>query len=162
MLRAPIVHYSPAPKDVVRVALDMLRLHKGELLFDLGCGDGRILIMAAKYYNVKAVGIEIRRGLARIAKENAKRAGVADLVEVIRGDFFRIDLSKADAITLYLSSKVNEALKMKFINELRDGTRIVSIFFPIPSWNPIEVRKVRTPIKDFNVYLYEMNPEIRR
>jgi len=159
-MRAPIVHYSPAPKNVVRVALDMLKLKKNDILFDLGCGDGRILIMAAKLYGVRAIGIEIRRALVKIARENARKAGVLPLVEIIRGDFFRIDLSAATAITLYLSSTVNNALKVKFMRELRPETRLVSIFFPIPSWTPVEVRHVRTPIKDFPIYLYKMDQNV--
>jgi len=159
-MRAPIVHHSPAPKNVVRVALDMLKLKKNDILFDLGCGDGRILIMAAKLYGVRAIGIEIRRALVKIARENARKAGVLPLVEIIRGDFFRIDLSAATAITLYLSLTVNNALKVKFMRELRPEARLVSIFFPIPSWTPVEVRHVRTPIKDFPIYLYKMDQNV--
>ena len=160
-IRAPIVHYSPAPKNVVRVALDMLKLKEDDILFDLGCGDGRILIMAAKLYGVKAIGIEIRGALVKIARENARKAGVLHLVEIIRGDFFRIDLSAATAITLYLSSTVNNALKEKFVRELKPGTRLVSIFFPIQSWTPVEVRCVHTPIKDFPIYLYKIDRNAR-
>ena len=153
-LRAPVVHFSPAPRPVVIKALELLDLRPGELLFDLGCGDGRILIEAARRYRVRAVGVEIRRWLASLARRNALKAGVGDLVQIIRGDFFRISLTRADAIVLYLSTKVNEALKPKLERELKPGARVVSIFFPIPGWSHEKEAVVRTPIREYRIRLY--------
>ncbi len=154
MSRAPVVHYVPIPRNIIYKFLDPLNLSKKDVLWDLGCGDGRILIAAAKHYGTRAIGVEIRRGLARIAHRNIVKHSLTDRAEVIHGDFFRIRITSATAITLYLSTRVNEALKGKFCKELRDGTRIASLDFRIPGWEPNSIIKCNDGIRSHNIYLY--------
>src|SRR5690242_12253971 len=103
--------YVNSPERAVDKMLEMASLKPGETLYDLGCGDGRILIAAAKRYNVKAVGIEISGRLAKTAAENVKKAGLQDQVKVVHGDFMKTDLGAANVVTLYLATAANDTLR---------------------------------------------------
>jgi len=153
-LKAPIVHYAPTPRRLIKPMLDILNLSPEDVVFDLGCGDARLLIEAARRYGSRCVGIEIRSWLVKIARRRVLRSGVADKVDLIRADFFRVNLSHATAIILYLSTKVNEALKEKFDAELKEGTRIISLDFPIPGWIPDKVEAVHDGLRERKLYLY--------
>ncbi len=152
--RAPIVHYVPMPKNVVYELLKLLSPSSDDLLMDLGCGDGRVVIAAARIYGSRGVGVEIREWLAKIARRNVLKAGVADKVDIIHGDFFRIRLTPATLVVLYLSTKVNEVLRLKFEKELKEGTKIASLDFEIPGWTPISVIETRSAIRSHKIYLY--------
>ncbi len=135
-----IVPYVPVRKEVIPLILDVLELGPDDVFYDLGCGDGRVAIYAAKHYGVKkSVCVEINENIATQALVNAVKEGVAERVHVINDDFMNVNISDATAIYIYLLSSVNEALKPKFLSELRPGTRIASLDFPIPGWNPVKI-----------------------
>jgi ubiquinone/menaquinone biosynthesis C-methylase UbiE len=135
----PLVPFVPTRNEVLPAVFKLLNLREGDVFYDLGCGDGRVVVEAAKRFPIKkAVCIEMKKELAEETRRRAKREGVEDMVEVIEGDFFKVNLSGATAIYMYLLTSVNEALKPKLRRELRPGTRIVTLDFPIPGWMPVK------------------------
>jgi len=132
----PDVIYVPTPEPVVDAMLNLARVREGELLYDLGSGDGRIPITAAKRFRARGVGIEIDPALIRKARANAEHEGVAALVTFRQADLFEADFSDADVVTLYLLDSLNEALRPRLLAELRPGTRIVSHRFGMGDWEP--------------------------
>ncbi|MEM4868918.1 MAG: methyltransferase domain-containing protein, partial [Desulfurococcaceae archaeon] len=127
------VPYVPTPYPVVRAMLKLANAGPDDVVYDLGCGDGRILVVAAKEFNVKkAVGIELDKERYKIALERIREEKLVDRVEVVHGDFFDVYIGEATVVTLFLLTSVNEMLKPKFEKELKDGTRIVSHEFRIP------------------------------
>ncbi len=155
--------YVVAPEHAVDKMLEMANLKPGETLYDLGCGDGRIIIAAAKRYKVKAVGVEISEQLARKAVENARKAGVENDVKVIHQDFMRTDLSDANVVTLYLATTANDTLRPNLERYLRPKTRVVSYDYPIPGWKAIETRE--SPGHSgitHTIYLYEVPDSIKK
>lgn len=122
--------------------LRMANIKKGDVLYDLGSGDGRIPIAAAQQYSVRAVGIEIDPKLVTEAEEKARHAGVSELVRFRNEDMFRVDLSDATIITLYLSEKLNVLLRPKLLRELRPGSRILSHDFRMGDWKPEQTVRV--------------------
>ena len=129
------VHYVPTPQAVVDKMLEMAEIKRGDKLIDLGSGDGRIAITAAKKYEVEAVGIDLDPARIAEAKENALREKVTDKVTFRQQDLFETDLSKADVITLYLLNSINMKLRPKLM-QLKPGTRIVSHSFGMGDWEP--------------------------
>lgn len=142
-LRKPDVIYYPTPPETVDEMLRMANIKKGDVLYDLGSGDGRIPIAAAKQYGIRAVGIEIDPKLVTEAEENAKKEGVSELVRIRNEDMFRIDVREATIVTLYLSEKLNVLMRPKLLSELRPGSRILSHDFRMGDWKP--ERTVRVP-----------------
>ncbi len=136
-------------KDVERM-LRMANLKKGEILYDLGSGDGRIVIAAAKKYGVKAVGIELQEDLVKETQKKIHELGLEKDVKIIHGDLLIKNISKADVVTLYLTEDANEKLVPKLKKELKPGNRIISHRFKIPNWTPIKVN-TEGPHK---IYLY--------
>jgi ribosomal protein L11 methylase PrmA len=134
----------------------MLRLagvKKTDIVYDLGCGDGRIVIAAARNFGARAVGIDIDPKLIAKAKENAKKAGVENLVRFEQGDLFTSDIREATVVTLYLLTSINLRLRPKLLRELKPGTRIVSNTFDMAGkWKPDKVTTVG-PLGDDNPYL---------
>jgi SAM-dependent methyltransferase len=130
------VPYVPTPRDVVDEMLRLADLDSDDLLYDLGSGDGRIVIAAAKQYGVRGVGIDLDPERIRESRANARAAGVTDLVEFIEGDLFDADLREATAVTLYLLSSVNLKVRPKLLRELRPGTPVVSHAFDMGEWRP--------------------------
>lgn len=140
--RKPDVIYYPTPPETVAEMLRLANIKKGDVLYDLGSGDGRIPIAAARQFGIRAVGIEIDPRLVTEAKENARQAGVADLVRFRDEDMFRVDVSEANIVTLYLSDKLNVLLRPKLLRELRPGSRIVSHDFRMGNWKPEQTVRV--------------------
>jgi len=130
----PEVPYVPTPEEVVREMLKMANVSQNDVLYDLGCGDGRIVITAAKEIGCRGVGIDIDPVRIEESKKNAKNAGVEDKVEFLLMDLFEADLSQATVVTLYLLSKVNLRLRPKLFRELRAGARVVSHDFSMGTW----------------------------
>ena len=127
----------PSPDSVVDAMLTLARVSAGDVVYDLGSGDGRIPIAAAKRYGAFGVGIEIDAKLNREAADNAKKAGVADRVRFLTQDLFETDISQATVVTLFLLPRVNQELIPKLKRELRPGTRIVSHQFDMgEQWPP--------------------------
>lgn len=142
-LRAPDVIYYPTPMNAVMEMLRLADIKQGDVLYDLGSGDGRIPIMAAQQYGIRAVGIEINPKLIWVAEERARALGVADRVRFSNADMFSTDISEAAIVTLYLSRKLNLLLLPKLLRELRPGARIISHDFDMGEWKPEQ--KVRVP-----------------
>ena len=133
----PDVIYVPTPQPVVDAMLELARVTRTDVVYDLGSGDGRIVIAAAKKYGASGVGIELDPALVKQARANAAAAGVAGRVRFITGDLFTADLSRASVVTLYLLQSINERLRPKLVRELKPGTRIVSHVFNMgPEWPP--------------------------
>ncbi|RXZ65663.1 class I SAM-dependent methyltransferase [Pelagerythrobacter rhizovicinus] len=136
------IHYIPTPEPVVEAMLEMAEIEEGDVLYDLGSGDGRIPITAAKRFGVRAVGIEIDPQLIRIARRNAEEAGVSHLVEFRESDLFETDFSDADVVTLYLGDMLNLRLRPRLLEQLEPGARVVSHDFNMGDWTPEERRVV--------------------
>ena len=136
MFVAPFV---PSPVQVIRQMLVLAELRAGEIFFDLGAGDGRTVVMAAKEYGARAVGVELREDLAKKALSNIYEQGLQDRITIVNGDMFNVDLTSADVIFLYLTTSANEKVKPKLENELRHGTRIISHDYEIVGWKPVKV-----------------------
>jgi ribosomal protein L11 methylase PrmA len=132
----PDVIFVPTPQEVVEDMLRLANVQKGDVLYDLGSGDGRIAITAARKYGIKATGIDIDPERIREANENAKKAGVTSLVQFRQEDLFAADFKDATVITLYLLPDLNVKLRPKLWNELKPGTRIVSHQFEMGAWKP--------------------------
>ena len=131
------VHYVPTPDAVVSAMLDVAQVTPADVVYDLGSGDGRIVIEAARKYGARAVGVELDPELNKTAMKNAQKAGVAGKVSFVRADFFKTDLSEATVVTLFLSPNINARLQPKLRRELKPGARIVSHRFPMPpEWKP--------------------------
>ena len=133
--RKPIVPYVPTAASLVESMLDLANVGPGDVLYDLGCGDGRIVIGAAKR-GARGVGIDIDRLRVREGNWNAERAGVLDHVSFVRQSLFDVDLRPATVVTLFLLPSINRRLRPKLLQELRTGSRIVSNFFDMDDWRP--------------------------
>jgi SAM-dependent methyltransferase len=129
------VVYIPTPQPVVEAMLDLASLTASDVVYDLGSGDGRIVITAAKKYGARGVGIEIDPALVKKATDNAAAAGVGDRVRFVTQNLFTAEIADATVVTLYLLQSLNERLRPKLVRELRPGTRVVSHVFNMgPEW----------------------------
>jgi SAM-dependent methyltransferase len=135
-VHAPDVPYEPSPLEVVSAMLELGEVRAGDVVYDLGCGDGRIVIEAVKRHGARGVCIDIDPALTREARANAERAGVADSIRFLTEDLFESDLSDATVVMLFLWPEVNLRLRPKLERELRPGTRVVSHWHDMGSWVP--------------------------
>lgn len=133
--RAPDVIFVPTPQAVVNAMLKLADVGPADVVYDLGCGDGRIVVAAARR-GARSVGIDIDPERVREARENIRKSGVGQRAKVIQGDLFETDISEATVVTLYLLSSLNQKLQPRLLAELRPGTRIVSHGFDMGSWEP--------------------------
>jgi ubiquinone/menaquinone biosynthesis C-methylase UbiE len=139
----PDVVYVPTPQAVVDAMLQLAAVKSTDVVYDLGSGDGRIVITAAKKYGARGVGIEIDPELVKKATENAVAAGVSDRVRFVNANLFTADIHEASVVTLYLLQSINERLRPKLVRELKPGTRVVSHVFNMgPEWPPQETIEV--------------------
>ena len=134
--RQPDVVFIPTPPDVVEAMLKLAKVTSNDVVYDLGSGDGRIVIAAAKTYGARGVGIDIDPERIREANANAQASGVADKVMFRNEDLFDADISPATVVTLYLLPSVNARLAPKLMKDLKPGTRIVSHAFDLGAWRP--------------------------
>jgi SAM-dependent methyltransferase len=141
--KEPEVPYVPTPEAVVMEMLKITHVGKNDVLYDLGCGDGRIVITAAKEFGCRGVGIDIDPQRIRESQANAIEAGVSDKVKFIEMDLFEAKISEATVVTLYLLSEVNLRLRPKLLRELRPGTRVVSHEFTMGEWNSDKTTSVK-------------------
>lgn len=141
--RTPDVIFVPTPEDVIEEMFKLTKVGGKDVLYDLGSGDGRIPITAAKRFGTRGVGVDIDPQRIKEANENAQKAGVTDKVKFIHGDLFEMDLSPATVITLYLLPSLNVKLRPKLL-KLKPGTRIVSHEFDMGDWKPERTVKVGT------------------
>jgi len=135
------VRYEPTPMPVVRAMLALAEVGPSDVVYDLGSGDGRIVIAAAREFGARGVGIEIDPALVAQAEVNARRAGVSDKVEFRLGDMYAADLRGATVVTLFLHPQPNLKLRPKLQSELRPGARVVSYVWDMGDWAPDEVRR---------------------
>jgi precorrin-6B methylase 2 len=136
--------------------LEAAQLKPGETLYDLGCGDGRILITAAQKYQAKAVGVEISEHLAKSTNETVKRLKLQDLVRVIHGNLLYVNLEPADVVTIYLETGSNDLLRPNLERELKTGARVVSHDFIVPGWTASRVESMDAFKRPHTIYVYEM------
>lgn len=136
------VPYVPTPTNVVNAMLRVAEVSRDDFVYDLGCGDGRIVIAAARDHGARGIGVDIDPERIRESRQNAARAGVADKVEFMVGDLFQLDLSEATVVTLYLLPSINLQLRPKLFRELRPGSRVVSHSFDMDEWRPDEAFQV--------------------
>ena len=133
----PDVIYVPTPQPVVDAMLSVAHVTSTDVVYDLGSGDGRIVITAAKQYGARGVGVEIDPELVKKATDNAAAAGVSDRVRFVNDNLFTVDIHDATVVTLYLLQSINERLRPKLVRELKPGTRVVSHVFNMgPEWPP--------------------------
>jgi len=135
-LREPDVIFVPTPQTVVDEMLKLAKVRKGDVVYDLGCGDGRLVISAAKQYGTRGVGIDINPERIKESEENARQAEVSHLVSFRNEDLFEADFREATVVTLYLLQSLNVKLRPKLWKELKPGTRIVSHSFDMGDWKP--------------------------
>lgn len=135
-LDAPFV---PSQWKMTETMLRLANVRKGDLVYDLGCGDGRVVIMAAKKFGARGVGVDIDPARVRESRINARKAGVARRVRFIQQDLFKTDIRRATVVTLYLRQHVNLRLRPKLLRELRPGTRVISNSFDMGDWKPEKV-----------------------
>ncbi len=152
--RKPDVHYVPTPEEVVEEMLRLANVGKDDVVYDLGCGDGRIVITAAKKYGARGVGIDIDPERIKESNENARQAGVTDRVKFLQQDLFTTDFREATVVTLYLLPALNLKLRPKLLSELKPGTRIVSHAFDMGDWKPEKVVTVPGDEHDRTVYYW--------
>jgi predicted RNA methylase len=145
------VRYPPfwwTPHGRVEQMLAIAEVTADDVVYDLGSGDGRIVIAAAKLYGARGVGIEISPALVEQSVRNAEEAGVADRVRFVQGDFHTADFSEATVVTLYLFKETNEQLAPLLLEQLAPDARIVTYKYPMPGWTPVRRHE--------KVYLYEL------
>lgn len=140
--KTPDIHFAVTPQPLADAMLSLAHVTKDDVVYDLGSGDGRIVILAAQKYGARGVGIEIDRRLVEISRQVAREGEVANRVTFVEGDLFTADISKATVVTLWLSNTVNLRLEAKLKRELRPGTRIVSRQFPIGAWAPDQTVRI--------------------
>jgi tRNA G37 N-methylase Trm5 len=152
--RTPDVPYVPTPPEVVDQMLKMANVGKNDVLYDLGSGDGRIPITAAKRWGTRGVGIDIDPERIKEANENAAKAGVTDKVRFVQGDLFEAKISDATVITLYLLPDINLKLRPKLLRDLKPGTRIVSHNYDMGDWKPEQRVEVNLSSGSHTVYYW--------
>lgn len=143
----PDVIYVPTPTVVVEEMLRMAAVKPGEMVYDLGCGDGRIVIAAARDFGARGIGVDIDPKRIAESKANAEKAGITDRVQFQQADLFTMNFSDADVVMLYLLPALNVRLRPRLLDELRPGTRIVSHAFMMGDWQPDERAQVGNPEK---------------
>jgi len=156
--KQPEVPYVPTHEKIVAEMLKVANVKKGDVLYDLGSGDGRIVITAAKQFGTRGVGIDIDPERIKEANENARKAGVTDRTKFILGDIFEADFREATVVTMYLLQEVNMRLRPKLLRDLRPGTRVVSHNYDLGDWKPRRTIKMAMPDGDHWVYFWVVPP----
>ena len=152
--RTPDIHFAVTPQPQADAMLTLAGVTTGDVVYDLGSGDGRIVVLAAQKFGARGVGVEIDHRLVEISRTVAREGDVADRATFVEGDLFSTDISAATVVTLWLSTTVNLRLEVKLKRELRAGTRIVSRQFPIGTWVPDRT----VHIGDEILYLWTIPP----
>lgn len=148
--------YVVSPQSIVERMLEMADLRPGETVYDLGSGDGRVLITAVQRFHAKAVGVEISEALVDATNERIRKNGLQHDARVIHGDLLKVDLSPADVVTIYLMTDSNEMLRPNMEKYLHPGARVVSHEYAVPGWKPKRIEKSDPSPRSHDIYLYEM------
>jgi len=144
------VPYVPTPQEVVTGMLKLADVKKDDTVIDLGCGDGRIVVTAAKDFGARGIGYDLNPERIKEANENASKAGVEKRVKFIEKNLFEAPIAEASVVTLYLLPGVNERLKPRLLSELKPGTRVFSHSFMMPDWEPAQ----KTDIDGRTIYMW--------
>jgi len=152
-----IAPFVQTPLEVAKKMLELAQVRPGESLYDLGCGDGRLIILAAKDIGAKSTGIELREDLVERARTEIKRLNLEGKVNVIQGNFFDVTISDANVVTLYLTSSANERLRPKLEAELKPGSRVISHDFKVPGWKP---SAVYDELLGHTIYTYRIGEQV--
>jgi tRNA A58 N-methylase Trm61 len=155
-----IAPYVSTPLSVVRQMLVLSELRPGELIYDLGSGDGRVVIMAAQEFGARGVGVELREDLVKRAIERVSELNISNKVKIVQSDMFNVDLSQANVVTLYLTTSANDKVKPKLESELKQGARVVTHDYEILGWKPHKVDKFcenpRLGYPSHTLYVYKI------
>jgi len=154
VLRAPDVAYEPTPMEVVHAMLRLAKVNAADVVYDLGCGDGRIVITAAREFGARGVCVDIDPARIAESRENARQAHVIDRIRFLNEDLFATDLGDATVVTLFLSPELNLAVRPKLQRELKRGSRIVSHWHHMGDWKPQETLRIRGDGREGHVYLW--------
>ena len=147
----------PSPQEVVELMLTAARLKPDEVVYDLGCGDGRIVITAARKFKAKAVGVELSARLVKLASSRVRALGLEDQVKILHANLLNVDLKPADVVTIYLSTGSNEMLRPNLERDLKPGARVVSHDFEIRGWKPSAIEKINIEgSRPHAIYIYEI------
>ena len=150
---APFV---PSPQEVVDKMLQVAGVKRDEMVYDLGCGDGRIIITAARKFGARATGVELDPDLFKKTQERIRELKLEDRAKIIQGNLLDVDLSPANVVTLYLLTDSNTKLRPNLEKYLKPGSRVVSHDFQILGWTPTRVEKVKKDMLTHTIYLYEI------
>ena len=152
-----IVPYVPTPQEVVERMLELAGVKKGDVVYDLGSGDGRIVVTAAKKYGVKAIGFEIDPERIKESHENIKKADIGNLVEIHQQDIRTVDLSQASVLTMYLLPEVNLMIRPNIWKQMKPGSRVVSHDFDMGDWKPLKTESIKDSSSwDHTLYLWHV------
>ena len=154
--------YVSSPQQIVDKMLEAAQIKPGETLYDLGCGDGRILITAAERYRAKAVGVEISESLVKAVNETIRRKNLQDQVQVIHGNLLNVNLASADVVIIYLETGSNDLLRPNLERDLRRGSRVVSHDFMVPGWKASRVETLDAFKRPHTIYVYDMPQKVKK
>jgi len=154
--RAPDVHWEPSPPEVVTAMLRLAEVGEDDIVYDLGCGDGRIVIAAARDFGARGVGIDIDPRRIADSNENARGAGVQERVEFREDDLFEADFHDATVVTLFLWPSLNLKLQPILMRQLKPGTRVVSYIHNMGEWAP----EKETTVNGRRIYLWTIPPDV--
>ncbi len=147
----------PSPEDVVEKMLSAAHLKPGEMVYDLGCGEGRIVITAARKFKANAVGVELSPSLFKLASARVKALGLQEHITIVHANLLKVDLKPADVVTIYLSTASNELLRPNLERDLKPGSRVVSHDFEIRGWKPTSVEQIKVEgSRPHAIYIYEI------
>jgi len=154
-----VAPFVATPLPVVKQMLNLAQLKPGEIIYDLGCGDGRVVIMAAQEFGARGVGVEMREDLVKQALGRVMELRLEGRVKIVHGDMFKLDLAQADVVTLYLTTSANDKVKPKLESELKAGARVVSHDYEILGWRPIKIdnfcENPRLGYPSHTIYVYK-------
>ena len=153
-LRAPDVHYEPTSPDVVQVMFRLANVKRGEVVYDLGCGDGRIVITAVREFGASGVCVDIDPQRIAESRENARAAAVTENIRFLNQDLFATDVSDASVVMLFLSPELNLKLRPKLLRELKPGARIVSHWHDMGDWKPEKAVRIQSSGRERSIYLW--------
>jgi len=157
-VRKPDVPFAPSVDEVVDMMLRTAEVTDKDTVYDLGCGDGRIVISAASKYGARGVGVDINPIRIKESKRNARKSGVTQKVTFIEQDFFKTDLSQATVVVIYLDPGMNLRLRPKLLRELKPGARVVSNSFDMGDWKPDKVVKLTVAGSECFIYYWVIPP----
>jgi predicted RNA methylase len=148
--------YIPTPMSLVNTMLEYGSVKPNDVVYDLGSGDGRIVIAAAQKFGAHSVGVEMVPELCRAAERKIRDLGLQDRVTIVQGSALHVDLSGATVVTMYLLTSSNERLRPNLERYLKPGARVVSTDYPITGWKPMRLKMVKAGTADHKIYVYEI------